>query len=157
MVEINVGSTATVSTSAHVTVLFLLLKVEIPKYKDNPSLENFEKGRRFLFFRCFFWKFYISLRTKGYSGIGKKKGTRPQLNENKPGLTISNFPTGYTIFSEVFLTFAKFWVRPRSKSIQIDTALLLVNQCNKFHSNITNQQIWTHQRIRLFLQQQGFA
>ena len=87
----------------------------------------------------------------------QKKGTRPRLNENKPGLTISSFPTGYTIFSEVFLTFAKFWVRPRSESIQIDTALLFVSQCNKFNSNITNQQIWMHQRIRLFLQQQGFA
>lgn len=57
MVEINAGSTATVSTSAHVTVLFLLLKVEIPKYKNNPSLENFEKGRRFLFFVAFFENF----------------------------------------------------------------------------------------------------
>ena len=51
----------------------------------------------------------------------QKKGTRPRLNENKLGLTISSFPTGYTIFSEVFLTFAKFWVRPRGKSIQIET------------------------------------
>lgn len=147
MVEINAGSTATVSTSAHVTVLFLLLKEEILKYKRG---EDFS-------FSLLFLKILHKFTYERVYRYRQKKGTRPQLNENKPGLTISSFPTGYTIFSEVFLTFAKFWVRPRSESIQIDTALLFVSQCNKFNSNITNQQIWTHQRIRLFLQQQGCA